>query len=114
MLFVLASAEPTGQPVSIQTALLIIFGLGLLWTVRSLLDLRRRVDRLTAALEAKRRPSVPSAVATIPPEIVVVITAAVHEALDDDHRVVSITAEHHNPAWSMEGRRQIFGSRKGR
>jgi hypothetical protein len=111
----LAAAEPAAQPVSIETALLVILGLGLLWAVKSLVELHRRVAELGAAIQPKRRPSAaPAASGTLSPQIVAVITAAVHDALGSDHRIVSINADGQNPTWSQEGRRHIFSTRKVR
>lgn len=110
----LATAESAAQPVSIQTALLIILGIGLLWAAQSLAALHRRVDQLSAAQKPRStpKPAVPSG--SISPEVLAVITAAVYESLGSDHRIVSINADGQNPTWSMEGRRQIFSTRKVR
>jgi hypothetical protein len=111
----LAATEPAAQPISVETALLIIVGLGLLFAVKSLVQLHRRVDTLVAAIhppaphrDRRNEESSPSR------EVLVVISAAVFEALGSDHQVVSISAEEQNHTWSMEGRRQILGSHKVR
>jgi hypothetical protein len=46
--------------------------------------------------------------------LLAVISAAVFESLGADSRIVAISLENENHTWSMEGRRQIFGSRKVR
>jgi len=113
----LAAAEPATQPISVETALLLILGLALLFAFKSLARLHRRVDALHAAKTAKRNAA--SAVSPppnsgLPPELLAVISAAVFESLGADSRIVAISLENENHTWSMEGRRQIFGSRKVR
>lgn len=111
----LAAAEPATQPISVQTALLLIVGVGLLLAVRSLAGLHRRVDALAAATRAKRTRATPPATGAPAPEIVAVITAAVFDSIDSDHRIISISsAQQDIPSWSQEGRRQVFASRKVR
>ncbi|MBK8478852.1 MAG: hypothetical protein IPL39_21970 [Opitutaceae bacterium] len=113
-IFAAAAAEPATQPISVQTALLLILGVGLLLTVKSLAALHRRVDALNAV--RTRNPRTTAAATGAPsPEILAVITAAVFESIDADHRIVSITSPRQdNPSWSQEGRRQVFAGRKVR
>jgi hypothetical protein len=116
--FFAAAAAPATQPISVQTALLIILGIILLLAAKSLASLHRRVDALSAAAQPKQAKAAPASEATDgspPPEIIAVITAAVVETLGSEHRIVSINADtQDNPSWSHEGRRQIFNSRKVR
>ncbi|HLP07483.1 MAG TPA: hypothetical protein VK178_04910 [Opitutaceae bacterium] len=115
MLSLLAQAEPAAQPISIQTALLIILGIACVIAIKSLADLHRRVDELAARVNPRKMaaagPIHPQGMA---PEVIAVISAAVHESLGHDIRIVSISTENQSATWSMEGRRQIFGSRKVR
>ncbi|MFT3828348.1 MAG: hypothetical protein QM691_01450 [Opitutaceae bacterium] len=115
MYSLLAQAEPAQQPISIQTALLIILGIACVFAIKSLADLHRRVDELSARVVPPRKPAVrtvqPHALA---PEVLAVIAAAVHESLGTEFRIVSISVEGQSTTWSMEGRRQIFGSHKVR
>lgn len=116
-LLAVAIAEPAAQPVSIQTALLIILGIGFLFAARSLADLHRRVDALAAKARPKKsqNAATPLSSGTLSPEIVAVISAAVFEAIGSDHRIVSITSPRQdNPSWSQEGRRQVFAGRRVR
>jgi hypothetical protein len=55
----LAAAEPATQPISVETALLLILGLALLFAFKSLAHLHRRVDALHAAKTAKRNAASP-------------------------------------------------------
>lgn len=113
-----AAVEPAPQPISVQTALLIILGITVLFAAKSLAKLHRRVDALSAAARPKQAKAAKASEATDgspPPEIIAVITAAVVETLGSEHRIVSISADtQDNPSWSHEGRRQIFNSRKVR
>lgn len=111
----LATAEPAAQPISVQTALLFILGIALVFAFSSLARLHRRVDALHAARAPRRQPTPAVAPgADIPPEIVAVISAAVHESLGEGSHIVAINLENQSNAWSLEGRRQIFSSRKTR
>ena len=111
----LATAEPAAQPISVQTALLIILGIALAFAFSSLARLHRRVDALHAARAPRRQPApVAAPGGDIPPEIVAVISAAVHESLGEGNHIVAISIETQDNAWSLEGRRQIFSSRKTR
>ena len=110
-----ATAEPAAQPISVQTALLIILSIALVFAFSSLARLHRKVDALHAA-RAPRRQTTPIAASCgdIPPEIVAVISAAVHESLGEGSHIVAINLETQDNTWSLEGRRQIFSSRKTR
>ncbi|HLP00557.1 MAG TPA: hypothetical protein VK163_00925 [Opitutaceae bacterium] len=115
MLSLLAQAEPAAQPISIQTALLIILGIACVIAIKSLADLHRRVDELAARITPQAKPAPRSVPAQeLSPEVLAVISAAVYESLGTDYRIVSINTEGQGATWSMEGRRQIFGSRKVR
>lgn len=112
----IATAEPAAQPISVQTALLIILGIGLVLAIKSLADLHRRVDTLSAAVRPKTRKAVPAppTEGSLPPAVLAVITAAVYEAIGADHRIVAINPESQGHTWSLEGRRHIFSTRKVR
>ena len=112
---ILATAEAAAQPISVQTALLIILGIALVFAFSSLARLHRKVDALHAA-RAPRQRLAPGAApcGDIPPEIMAVISAAVHESLGEGSHIVAINLETQDNAWSIEGRRQIFSSRKTR
>jgi hypothetical protein len=111
----LAQVEPVAQPISIQTALLIIFGIAFLLAIKSLANLHRRVDALAASVRPQKAPAARAAAEPVlPPEIVAVISAAVYESVGNDFRIVAISTDGQGTTWSMEGRRQIFGSRKVR
>ena len=117
---VIAVVEPVAaQPISVETALLIILGIALVFAFKSLAHLHRRVEALHAAKAPKRSavssaPALTAAGADLPPEVLAVISAAVFETLGADSHIVAINPESQSPAWSLEGRRQIFGSRKVR
>ena len=117
-LFVAAAEPAANQPISVQTALLLILGIALVFAFKSLAHLHRRVDALHAAKAPKRSAGSsappPSASADLPPELLAVISAAVFESLGTDSRIVAISLAGENQTWSMEGRRQIFSSRKVR
>ncbi len=111
----IAAAEPAAQPISIQTALLIILGIALVLAIKSLADLHRRVDALHSSLRPRRSPGAPTRTqAEIAPEVLAVISAAVFDAVGTDHRIVSISTEAQGQTWSQEGRRLIFSTRKVR
>ena len=112
-----AADAPASQPISVQTALLVILAIGLGLAVKTLLDLHRRVAVLSAHVRATPRARPAPAVApaaALPPELVAVITAAVYASTEGEVRIVSINAESQNLSWAWEGRRQIFGSHKVR
>ncbi len=52
-----ALAEPTAQPISVQTALLIILGIGCVFMIRSLARLHRRVDELALQVVPQAKPA---------------------------------------------------------
>ncbi len=112
--FLVATAESATQPISVETALLVVLGIALVFAFKAIARLHRRVEGLHSV--RKPKPSVrPVAVDTsIPPEVLAVISAAVFETLGTDTHIVAISPETQNNTWSMEGRRQIFGSRKVR
>lgn len=112
---VVAAAEPTAQPISVETALLVVLGIALVFAFKAIAHLQRRVEGLHAAARKPKPPAVPVAGdAGISPEVLAVIAAAVVEEMGEEARIVAISMESHNNTWSIEGRRQIFGSRKVR
>lgn len=111
----IAAVEPVVSPISVQTALLLILGLGLLFVAKSLVELNRRVDALTARTRPKKIQRPENTAGALSPEIVAVISAAVFEVIEADHRIVSISTNlQDNANWSQEGRRQVFAGRKVR
>ncbi len=112
----IAAAEPATQPISVETALLVILGIALVFAFKAIAHLHRRVEALHAGRAAKAVPVVPTPRGedNVPPAILAVISAAVVETLGTDSRIVAISPEVQGSTWSIEGRRQIFGSRKVR
>ena len=115
-------AEPTldhgwPKPIAVTVALIVLYK-GIRW-IRAKVEARPRV---TSGAE----PIVPHVSAgsgeTISPEIIAIITAAVHVALGVDVRIAKIastlvvpsSAEVSMQQWSIEGRRQIYSSHQFR
>ncbi len=124
----IAEEAPAASPISVPTALLIILGGVLIFVAKSLSALRARVEALESkpASAASPAPVASRAAATSQsagtdapsPEILAVIAAAVHVALNGRGRVIGVTPvaamPGHEAMWSLEGRRQIFHSHKVR
>ncbi len=118
------SPAPDNDPISLQTAALIILGAAVIFCWKAIVELRRRLDELPTEAAARQLPpaplqprlAVPPVVDASPsPELIAVIAVAVHAAIKTRHRIVSVQplpAEHH--AWSIDGRRRIFESHKMR
>ncbi|HLP06673.1 MAG TPA: OadG family protein [Opitutaceae bacterium] len=103
--------------------LVVVFSaLGAIWLLMELMGaLFRAADaRRARPLPAAPLPSTATATAgDLRPELIAVITAAVHSSIDSAATIVAITpvAAHQETnlnllAWSSEGRRQIFASHK--
>lgn len=128
----LASAFPE-YPSLLETArfqlvgiVIVFIALGLIWVAMSVSGMIFR--RLPIVVKEKGRDASPketpkAAVSgtgdgAASPEIVAVIAAAVHVAVQQPHRILSIqvTGEHGDhpvlQPWSVEGRRQIFLSHR--
>ncbi len=119
----LASAAPAageGSAISVPTAILILVVGGLLFCIKGLLDLQRRVAELESAppppaapgrAPVETAPPAAAPVEAIPPEIMAVIATAAHVALKGRVRLVAVTPlSADQQIWSIEGRRQVFQS----
>jgi hypothetical protein len=107
---------------------LVVFGaLGLLWGMLEISGrIFRKMDRRSPPPKSPETlPATTSQLASdpnLPPEIIAVIAAAVHVSLKTPFRIVSIETSRHPEtisqlslhAWSVEGRRQIFDSKRVR
>ncbi len=126
LLGLVAESAPA-SPISVPTALLIILGIALIFVAKSVSTLRARVEALEARPAVAPAPAAPVARAAVPqtaasdappPEILAVIAAAVHVALEGRGRVIGVRPVSAVPGaevmWSLEGRRQIFHSHKVR
>lgn len=116
----------TAEILKFETAVLLLVVAGLLVLAKIVSDLRAEVRSLRGTPETKPAPSpqpaaaaaaapVPAATPAaapsgeIPPDVFAAIVSAVHFALGDQHRVVSVSPAE-SLAWSREGRRSIFRS----
>lgn len=113
-----AGAEP--PVIGTSTALLILLIAGVVFLAKAVADLRREVDELRRSLPA-RPPAAPVArpgTATadcLPPHLEAAICAAVFVALEGTSaRILGITAAPASANWSLEGRRDVFGSHRVR
>ncbi len=124
----IAQTSTPSDPISFQTALLVIIAGAVLVLAKNQVGLNRRL----AALAAGKAPASPSrsttplaesaqptpfatANAGIAPHIVAAISAAIHTTLNGRHRIVSVGQIcPSRQAWSAEGRRQVFQSHKFR
>jgi hypothetical protein len=118
-----ATTTPS-DPISFQTALLVVLAGAIVFLAIYLSKLNRRLASLEAEKSPRTQPSVaaatPEKAAPIPasavaPELVAAISAAVHTTLRARHRIISVGEICPNrQAWSAEGRRQVFSSHKVR
>lgn len=125
---VTASAETTAQattptdPISFQTALLVVIAGALIFLAKNLANLNRRLASLEASpnpakLRASHAKAPPAAESTngVTAEVIAAITAAVHTTIKGPARILSVGPICPNrQAWSAEGRRQVFSSHKVR
>jgi hypothetical protein len=129
---ILASATTAVDPIttsapsdliSFQTALLVIIAGTLVFLAKSLSGLNSRLTQIesdgenasgrTSGTTPVRHNAMPSGV--VPPEVVAIISAAIHTTLKGRHRIISVGQICPNrQAWSAEGRRQVFSSHKVR
>ena len=107
--------------------LIVVFtALGLIWGLMELMGWifrtaeRRATTRIPEPMMAEQPALLIEPMThAVSPQVLAVITAAVHECLQAGERIVSIMPVAHLPqadvnllAWSSEGRRQIFASHK--
>ncbi|MCX6873565.1 MAG: OadG family transporter subunit [Verrucomicrobia bacterium] len=89
--------------------LVVMITLTMLWGVCSLTAyLVKRAMPATAPHAAPTPAAAPAAAAAIPPEIIVVIAAAVSSVLGKDHRMVSVKSQDSN--WERAGRQSVLSS----
>lgn len=107
------------ESIDVQTALLLLIAGALVYVAKLLADVRNRLNalearapaRTAAAPAAGSAPGMPDAgSATVPPQILATIAAAIHATLRVPHRVVAVSPSNELRAWSLEGRRQVFQS----
>jgi len=116
------TASQTSDPISFQTALLVIIASALLLVAKNLASLNHRISSVESGKTSNNRQD--GAIGTqhsampagmVAPEVVAAISAAIHTTLKGNHRIISvgqICAS--RQAWSAEGRRQVFSSHKVR
>ncbi|MEI6279636.1 MAG: hypothetical protein WCQ16_09685 [Verrucomicrobiae bacterium] len=100
-----------------ETALLLLVTAGLLVLAKMFSDLRAEVRSLRearggsapASAAGSPPPFAPPQDDDIAPDVFVAIVSAVHFALGENHRIVSVNPAE-SLAWSREGRRSIFRS----
>lgn len=110
-----AAASQTSDPISFQTALLVIIAGALLFLAKNLAKLNNRLATVEAVSRAPFAPREASGAGVVEPEVVAAISAAIHTTLGARHRIISVGEIYPNRlAWSAEGRRQVFGSHKVR
>jgi hypothetical protein len=112
------AAEEQGASIDLQTALLVLVAVLLIFVFKALADVRSRLDRLedgpAGFRSAGRRPE-QGGDAGIPDEIVAVIAASVVATVGGAHRIVALQpVSPEARAWSLEGRRQVFQSHQFR
>lgn len=120
----LAAALPDRPPLwetlgyQLNGLIVVFVALGLIWGLLEVLGLffRRAAPKpapaAAVAPPAATGPSVPSA--EMAPELVAVITAAVHLTFGGRARIQAIVPVEHEQGWAREGRRQIFSSHQVR
>lgn len=119
---VLAAARPLAQTedsvslFDLKTVLLIVVTATLFFVAFKLMHMHRRLEALETAspFPPAVLPSAPTK-ASLPPQTVAAISAAVHTTLSSRHKILSIGESNSDrQAWSLEGRRQVFHSHKVR
>lgn len=123
----IAQANTPSDPISFQTALLVIIAGAVLVLAKNQASLNRRLTarEASAASTSVSRTTIPaqsdSASTTsdsgerIAPHVVAAISAAIHTTLKGNLRIISVGEICPNrQAWSAEGRRQVFQSHKFR
>jgi len=122
----IAAAETAPATLSLQSVLLGLFSVAIVYSLVSIAGLRRRLAEISAT--ARAAPVAASAPAPspkaapvreeLPPELVAVIAVAVRVALGGSrHRILSLSAADQKQAdqrsaWSAEGRRDVFLSHR--
>lgn len=116
------ASQTTTDPISFQTALLVIIAGALVFLAKNLASVNNRLTSVESGKKkAVRTPESTnsarqeSADLSIPVEVVAAISAAIHTTLKGRHRIISVGQICPNrQAWSAEGRRQVFSSHKVR
>ncbi len=115
----IAATQDAGSMETIKNVLLIAFlAVGILWL---LLESRRNLMAAYGDVGASAAPATPAPAALRPapatalsPELVAVLSAAVHATLGRNSRVVAISTDDDAQTWAAEGRRAIYATRKVR
>lgn len=122
----LANASPEtpppagADPISFQTALLVLVAGALLVLAKNLATLNRRLAALENPGQAARpssaaSPHACSGYGAIPPHVIAAISAAVHTTLAGRARILAVGPLcPSRQAWSAEGRREVFRSHRVR
>ncbi|MBK9989446.1 MAG: hypothetical protein IPP19_01610 [Verrucomicrobia bacterium] len=116
------TASQISDPISFQTALLVIIAGALLFVAKNLASLNHRISSVETGKKSNNRSTGATSNANgvlpagmIAPEVVAAISAAIHTTLGGRNRILSIGQICPNrQAWSAEGRRQVFSSHKVR
>ncbi len=116
-----AATSDTGSMETIKNVLLVVFlAVGVVWL---LIDARRNLIATYGGAAPATPQSAPVPVAAAPaaagklsPEILAVISAAVHATLGRSSQIISIANadEDESMTWAAEGRRAIYATRKVR
>lgn len=112
-----AAPEIAADGISVEAAVMLLLAGLLIYCIKAVADLHRRVDRLAADVRARPKPKPASTRGdALPPQLVAAIVAAVNETLGPGHTVTKIVsaAAHGSANWSLEGRREVFQSHRVR
>jgi hypothetical protein len=100
--------------------MIVLGALGGLWLMVSALGRALRLTRagqppVALSAAASSRPIAAPLETGLDPRLIAAISAAIHVTLKSRFQLVSIQPEHtHTPAWSQEGRREIYQSHRVR
>jgi hypothetical protein len=114
-----AAAATSSESISVERAWLLLLTAGLFYGLKLIRDLNQRIGSAPTSPSHLSTPAL-SPIATsspvtpdvIAPEILAVISAAVHVTLAGQFRVIGVVPIAANEArtWSVEGRREVFRS----
>lgn len=114
-----AAGAGTEPVIGTSTALLLILVVVVGLLAKAVADLRREVERLRLTLRPEALPAPapaapgPTPAGAMSPELQAAISAAVVVALEGaPARIMEISAPVAAPGWSLEGRREVFGSHR--